>query len=283
MEKARRGGPSQLLRVSPGGGVNQQIPVACDTIIRLETVSATPPPTGPLAVPAAPILTPAQLEAQRVAAALSAPRIGTYLAATRGAPADVAAVALYAWNTQVSAALLHPLSVCEVVIRNAASEALERQYGANWPWHPGLIRNLPAPNPPAFNPRRELQRAVQAATGAAGVATTGRVIAELKFKFWETLFTGRFDRTLWNAHLLAVLPNLAGRGPIPTLRRQVHDDLEELRTLRNRIAHHEPIFARPLTTHLAKIMRLVSYRCMVTANWMSGQERVSSLIGTKPP
>lgn len=234
-------------------------------------------------MPAAQVLTPAQVEAQSVAAALSAPRIGTYLAATQGAPAhQVAAVALYAWNTQVSAALLHPLSVCEVVIRNAASDALERQYGANWPWHPGLLRNLPSPRPPVFNPSWELQRAKNMAASTAGGATTGRVIAELKFKFWETMFTGRFDRTLWNAHLLTVLPNMAAGTPIPTLRSRVHYDLVDLRNLRNRIAHHEPIFTRPLAAQMTKIRRLVGYRCLVTANWMAGQERASALIAIKP-
>jgi len=36
------------------------------------------------------------------------------------------ALALYAWNAEVSAALLAPLHICEVVMRNAAAEAWRR-------------------------------------------------------------------------------------------------------------------------------------------------------------
>lgn len=43
------------------------------------------------------------------------------------------ALALYAWNAQVSAALMAPLHLCEVVVRNAAADAIAAVYGVNWP------------------------------------------------------------------------------------------------------------------------------------------------------
>jgi len=57
-------------------------------------------------------------------------RMATYeLAAAVTGDEDPAALALYAWNAQVSAALLAPLHICEVVIRNSVSDALEMVYG----------------------------------------------------------------------------------------------------------------------------------------------------------
>src|ERR1700733_11812319 len=61
-----------------------------------------------------------------VKVALTAQRITTYEAATRTVRADdSSAIALYAWNAAISATLLAPLHICEVVIRNAISEAIE--------------------------------------------------------------------------------------------------------------------------------------------------------------
>lgn len=37
---------------------------------------------------------------------------------------DPAALALYVWNAEVSGAFMAPLHICEVVIRNAVSDAL---------------------------------------------------------------------------------------------------------------------------------------------------------------
>ncbi|MFX7776723.1 hypothetical protein ABTJ98_22060, partial [Acinetobacter baumannii] len=72
-------------------------------------------------------------------------------------------------------------------------------------------------------------------------STTGKVIAELRFVFWQKLFTGRHDVRLWLPHIAAAFP-LAPAGNAASLRGRIYDDLEALRRLRNRLAHHEPIF-----------------------------------------
>lgn len=67
-------------------------------------------------------------------AALSIPRMGTYLAACHNHPSPLsAAINLYTWNAAISAAFIHPLHFCEVVVRNAVSEALTATYGRNGP------------------------------------------------------------------------------------------------------------------------------------------------------
>ena len=61
---------------------------------------------------------------------LSSPRFSVYLAAT-GADRD-RALALYEWNAQLSAALMHDLAHVEVGLRNAYDGALS----ARWPGPP---------------------------------------------------------------------------------------------------------------------------------------------------
>ena len=133
---------------------------------------------------------------------LSLPRMSTFEAAAGvTASDDPRALALYAWNARVSSALLAPLHICEVVIRNAASEAIEQVYGPRWPWQIGFEQSLPSPRT-GYNPQRDLQNA------RSRVNTTGKVIPELKFVFWQRLFTSRHDQRLWNPYLRLVLPNL---------------------------------------------------------------------------
>jgi len=56
--------------------------------------------------------------------------------------------------------------------------------------------------------------------------TTGKVIAELKFVFWQKMFTARQDEQLWQGYLKGVLPNLAALKPVAELRATIYDDLE---------------------------------------------------------
>lgn len=213
---------------------------------------------------------------QAIKAALSAPRLGTFEAECTDQGSGLQeALALYAWNAQVSAAMLAPLHICEVVVRNAVSDALTLVYGEQWPWSRGLETSLVSPSK-GFNPRRELDRA------RTNKATTGKVIAELKMNFWETMFTTRHDQRLWNRHLLGVLPHLDRSTPINVLRGRIAEDLKQLRLLRNRIAHHEPIFKRTLADDFAKIQELIGFRCPTTSAWMVEHQQAQALIASKP-
>lgn len=210
--------------------------------------------------------------------ALSASRIGTYQLATTAIPNLDGALALYSWNAQVSAALMTPLHICEVVVRNAVADAIEAVYGPHWPWEPVFERSLPNPAPGhGYNPRRDLIATRQKE------ATTGKVIPELKFVFWQKMFTGRHDQRLWNTHLHTVMPYLNPIMTVQQLRKMVHDELEQLRGLRNRIAHHEPIFTRNLASDFQKARALISLRCPHTAAWMEANQQATHFIGAKPP
>lgn len=211
-----------------------------------------------------------------VRAALSQARMATYeVAAGVQAADDPAALMLYAWNAEVSGALLPPLHVCEVVIRNAVADALEALYGPRWPWSLTFELSLPDPKQ-GYSPRRDLQTARHA------VHTTGKVIPELKFVFWQKMFTGRYDNRIWDHHLLRVMPNLDPSQRVATLRMAIYEDLERVRRLRNRIAHHEPIFTRALDVDYQTILALVRFRCAVTAAWLDSHQTATATIAAKP-
>ena len=186
-----------------------------------------------------------------------------------------AAQDLYSWNALLSGALLMPLHVCEVVTRNAISEALELQYGDLWPWSKGFERSLPDAQW-GFSLRKNLIAARQ------NRQTVGEVISDLNFHFGQNMFTSRHDNRLWSPYLRQVFPHLENTKPIQTLRSEIYQNLFEIRRSRNRIAHHEPIFTRNLMADFERIRHAISIRCPLTAQWMSDHQQAADLIRCRP-
>jgi hypothetical protein len=218
-------------------------------------------------------------DAAAISACLSVPRMSTYLAACRPDPSEdvtVAALRLYRWNVELSAALMVPIHLCEITVRNAASDAIEAVYGARWPWSPGLRQALTNPLH-GYRPRQDLIET------ASAHSTAGKVIAELKFAFWESIFTSRHDTRLWGTHLRRVFPNADQTISVEQVRGDVRARLGYIRILRNRIAHHEPIFDRPIADHLARMRTLVEHRSTTMLTWLDQIETVTALLATKPP
>lgn len=208
--------------------------------------------------------------------ALSPARVGTYEAATTANPALPGALALYAWNAQVSAAMMAPLHICEVAVRNAVADALEAVYGPRWPWTTTFFTSLPNVAS-GYSARHDLSKV------RASNPTTGKVIPELKFIFWQSMFTSRFDGRIWDPHLRSVMPYLDPLKTVAQIRSLIYMELDQLRKLRNRIAHHEPIFKRNLADDFQKMQELIAFRCPITSAWMTNNQQASLLITTKPP
>lgn len=206
---------------------------------------------------------------------LSAARLSTYIAPYEGLVDHPVAEALelYIWNTKVSGAFLGPLHICEVVIRNAISESLESLYGPSWPWSVGFQQSLP----------QYFKEKVVSECAKQKVDSTGKFIAEMNFGFWKDLFTKRHEHRLWG-DIQRFFPGLPSKRPVTERRNFMHQDMERIGKLRNRIAHHEPIFTRNLERDLFLINRLVSNRCRHTAGWMKGLHEgdVKQLINSRP-
>ena len=206
---------------------------------------------------------------------ISAPRFATYLQATGNNRAR--ALALYEWNLQLSAAFLVPLQVCEVAVRNGIAEAIEKIHGATWPWSNGFLRSLPRPKRGIdYNPEADLRSV------AARQTTTGKVIADLKFAFWEQLLTAGQDSRIWNAHFRAFFPGAPSSLTVGQARAQAYRDLKAIRLLRNRIAHHEPIFGRSVADEYRRIHEMIAWRSPVAAEWMDRKQGVIALVPLRP-
>ncbi|WP_246183107.1 Abi family protein [Mycolicibacterium grossiae] len=66
------------------------------------------------------------------------------------------------------------------------------------------------------------------------------------------------------------------------LENTVRSEIETVRHIRNRVAHHEPIFARNLPGELQSMQRLVQWRSAEAAAWFNDMEKVTDLLNARP-
>ena len=204
---------------------------------------------------------------------LSRERLNTYLIATRGDRER--AMRLHVWNTAVSAAFYGPLQGLEVTLRNAMHRSLAELYGPAW-----------YDNPNAGLDKGALERVAGTKTELARAGygnEASRVVAKLSFGFWVSLIgpggrmpTGRkanYQRTLWRPALRQAFPYRE-----KLTRKQAHGPLNDLRTLRNRIAHHEPIFSRDLAEDHERILDAIGWMSPETAALTERCSRVIDLL-----
>ena len=96
------------------------------------------------------------------------------------------------------------------------------------------------------------------------------------------MFTRSHDAVIWNNQFRNVFPNTDANMPVHLLRADGFRSLESVRSLRNRIAHHEPIFRNNLQEEYDRIRAVIAWSNTTAAAWVDKIERVTMLIGQKP-
>jgi hypothetical protein len=165
----------------------------------------------------------------------------------------VLALRLYTWNLAVSSALWGPINVVEVAVRNAIHDRLVERTGRGDWWN---------------DPHVHLCHTEQDAVGSAVATlvnrgtsqpTSDQVVATTSFGLWVGL-TGAgiprdrllsYETTLWQPRLQRAFSHRGNRR-----RKYIHAKLDAIRVLRNRIAHHEPIYRSPLQSLYDDILEI---------------------------
>ena len=197
---------------------------------------------------------------------LSLDRHTTYLDVSGGDPSR--AVRLYAWNIEISAAFWGGFNLLEVCLRNALHAQLTNLEGRSDWWNTPLRLS--------YEHRRKLDDAIRfVAADKAESATDGHVVAELTLSFWTGLLANRYHSMLWEPALQYGFPHLTGR------RGDLHADLERLRKLRNRIAHHEPVFARRLRDDHSRLLAALDAIDPAAGAWLTDASRVPEVLDAR--
>ena len=207
-------------------------------------------------------------------ASLSPERFATYVAATGGDRER--AMRLYTWNTAVSAAFYGPLQGLEVALRNAMHRELGAAYGPAWYDDPACGLDAGA--------LRRIEAAKDDLRRGGYPVDPPHLVAALPFGFWVALLGrgGRaaalgapkrnYEMTLWRPCLHKAFPH-ARIGRV-----QAHTPLDYLRTLRNRIAHHEPVFTRHLAADYRSLLTVTGWISPGTRDWIAHHSRVEQLL-----
>jgi len=156
------------------------------------------------------------------------------LTAYRTHPAEPFEVVLgrYRWNAELSMALYPALGLLEVTLRNTLHRAVAGLHGTD-AWYdlgPGVLAEWEQKSVALAKDELRKQRKPD---------EPGRVVAELNLGFWVSLLSTNYEQRLWPKLLKTAFPYL----PRSTrTRATVAGRFQEIRRLRNRVSHHEPIY-----------------------------------------
>ncbi len=140
----------------------------------------------------------------------------------------------YLWNIELSEALYPCLQTFEIALRNSIHTALSDHFQTELWFDQGILLDWQ---------QETLQEARDELTLHQKPHEPGRIVAELSFGFWSSMFNSPYETPLWHANgarlLNTVFPNLPR-----TLRtrKKVSQRVERIRRLRNRVFHYEPIW-----------------------------------------
>lgn len=137
----------------------------------------------------------------------------------------------YIWNIVLCESLYPVLQGLEVTLRNSMHDTFCQQYGSEEWYEIGGV----------LEPRdqRALGKAKRKLTETGKPHEPGRIIAELSFGFWTSLFDVRYETRFWHKLLKDVFPDMPKHL---RKRKTISKRLNKIRHLRNRVFHHEPIW-----------------------------------------
>ena len=170
---------------------------------------------------------------------------------------------LYEKNTSYSEAMYPILQGFEISMRNRIHDRLANDYGAGWY---DKIELLPLEKDKVAQARKEIADKIQ-------VETASRIVGELSFAFWVRLFSTDYEGLMWEPSLKHLVPNTLTRG-------EVYARFKDIKTLRNRIAHHSRIVDRPVTIRISyeQIMESIGWFSADMQAWIKSTSRADSVL-----
>jgi len=147
------------------------------------------------------------------------------------------AMTLYRQNLRLSQELFTIISCFEIALRNAIDKQYISQYGNEWLRDSCLSGGIFDTQ----NCRYSKEVVSKAVAKLSDRYTHTKLLAEMDFGFWRYLFAQPQFRA-GGQSLLRIFPSKPTSTPAIQYNHSfVFNQLEKINTLRNRIAHHEPI------------------------------------------
>ncbi len=180
---------------------------------------------------------------------LSDPRFRRYLDASKGD--EINAILLYQWNSLLSQSLYIYLQCWEICIRNKINSFLSWKYNPSWPYdEKRAVRNLKADD------KRRLKETIsrQERDRRVSPVPTSAIVADLSAGFWVSQLSGAYAIPYsWRYNIARIFPS-----DVSIDHRTAWAICDQLLILRNRVAHHEPVFHLPLDQRHSELRKIVA-------------------------
>ena len=196
---------------------------------------------------------------------VSAERLQRYLVACGGDKRK--ALTLYRYNLLVSESLFSIVSCFEVALRNAIDNHLKANHGADWLRDSvmvGGIFDLPVLKKTSDIIVNAYKRVMR-----DGGYTHSKLLAEMEFGIWKYMFSPvQYRQTGMN--LLSIFPNKPRSTRLVQYNQKtIFNELDKVNSLRNRIAHHEPIcFTKGTTAFGTSYIEATYNKILTLFDWL---------------
>lgn len=153
-------------------------------------------------------------------------------------------LSMYSWNSALCAALYPWLSMLEVSLRNAMDKAIRDDRNNDHWFDLPYFDNLP------------IEEAKKKILTQNKEITPGRIIAELNFGYWTRLFSTRYEtkQVIWPRLIKPIFPDLP---KALCVRESLSKRIQDLRKLRNRVYHYEPIWHFNLNQNFIELQEII--------------------------
>ncbi len=185
--------------------------------------------------------------------ALSLERFSRYLAWAGGDRGR--AIELYTLNTKISESLYLSLQMLEVALRNRIHAVMSETVHEIWFNEDGFLL--------IDHQKTQLAKAIEELTREKEDPSPGAIVAGLPFSFWTSMLSPNYEN-LWQQDLNKIARKADGKG---LRRKDLSVPLRPIRTLRNRIAHHEPVLPWNLPRHYANMLQITGWLSPPAAEW----------------
>lgn len=167
---------------------------------------------------------------QQVGTVCSPERIEPY----KSGRSEIDALTLYVWNTALCESFYPCLQNLEIGLRNRLNIALTQSFGSS-KWYKDAAIVIDETG------QQKVTVAEQLIRDKNKTVTPARIVSELSFGFWTSLFSTKYDAVIWRrAGLLkAAFPYLSKYS---RKRSALAERFGHIRQFRNRVFHHEPIW-----------------------------------------
>jgi len=147
-------------------------------------------------------------------------------------------LAKYHINIMLSEAMIPTLHYLEICLRNRINQVLQKYHSANWLMKsPSSLmiseQDIKKIEDVIFKLKRETKREPK----------HDDIVAQMTFGFWVSFFHRKYDPSIWHRKdtFKIIFPNLPRAN---RKRSYLEAKILKIKNIRNRIAHHEPVWNR---------------------------------------